>query len=211
MRLVPSALSLLCVSGVSIVAVATSLVPDDAGAASLSAIVEQGGDVVSDPSGNALVAAGTDVTVSIFLVLDPGELASVFEGVFDLTSSGFLETALLTNVEGEWASVAENTSGSQSTWSDLSEPSAGTDGMRLVAQWDVDGSLASAGDPFEVAVGAGTFAGTDLNVDPFFELIDISNPVGETLASVVAVPEPGTTALVALGLVGVGIARSHRR
>ena len=45
--------------------------------------------------------------------------------------SGVLATAVLLAVELEWTSVAENTAGSQSTWSDTSTNQGG---LRLVAQ-----------------------------------------------------------------------------
>jgi len=190
------------------IGVALSFTPASARAATLFGIVEQDGFVISDSSGLAQILPGTSATISIFLFQDMDEFASVFEGVFDLTVNGVIATAILAAVEAEWDSVAQNTVGSesiwQSTWSDLSNP---VGGQRLVAQWAVDATTATLGDLFRIELGVGTFAGTDLPIEPFFEDIPIQNPIGEVLAAVTVVPEPGSFSLVMLGLIGLGVGR----
>jgi hypothetical protein len=78
--------------------------------------------------------------------------------------------------------------------------------------------IAAGGTGRTVAIPGGTFAGSDLHLD--FRILDIDFDTSDTLdfgnISVVeqvpaAVPAPGTTLLVGLGLLASGLARRTRR
>jgi hypothetical protein len=175
-------------------------------AATLEGVVEQGGFEISDGNGVANILPDTTATLSIFLNLDAGEVASLFEGEFTLTLIGVLATPAESAVELEWTGVVANATGS--AWSDTSDNEPG---QRLVAQWLIDATGASEGDFFQADLGFGTFAGRDLTEDPFFELVPIDTSTGSLLARINVVPEPATATLVLLGLAIISAQRSLSR
>ncbi len=144
--------------------------------------------------------------VDIFLDLAPGEVASVFEGRFDLVGNGTVVDTSISNAGGiTWDSSFGNIAGNQVI---LSLTSDNQEGNRLVGTLDLVGL--SLGN-FQLLLGSPTFASFDIDVAPFLENLNISNPDGDLLASVQVVPIPAAFPLFGAALAGLFVFARRRQ
>lgn len=127
------------------------------------------------------INAGESTEIQVWLNLEVGEEASIFEGRFDLVGSGSAVEPVTGSdlVPGgpSWGTSFGGIVGSQAQVS-LTSSNAG--GSRLVATLTVTG----LGGTFQLKLGSGTFVQRDLNVSPFFEDVPLSTPVGTVLVTV---------------------------
>ena len=118
-------------------------------------------------------------TVNIFLDLEAGEQASVFEGRFDLTGLGSVANVSLTPGGPTWDSSFGNIQGDLALVSLTSTSSTG--GSRLVGSLDITGL---APGTFKVVLSSPTLAARDINVSPFLQDVPITTATGTVLVSV---------------------------
>ena len=189
----------------ALVLVLVSLVCPAADAATIEADVEMDGMVISDVSGFASIDAGDTAVVAVYLLLEPGELASTFEAGFDLSGAdgmdvevdlGRVDPGLAPLGVGTWTSTEANIVGDQVRVSLLREEQGGES---LVADIVVT-ALVEPG-LFEVVLADREATG-DLDDPPFFVVVPIGTLPGAVLATI-AVPEPGTSALGAAALLAL--------
>jgi hypothetical protein len=117
-------------------------------------------------------------TVNIFLDLEAGEQASVFEGRFGLTGLGAVANASFTPGGPTWDSSIGSI---QDTLATVSLTSSNTGGRRLVGSLDI---TALALGTFEVVLSSPTLASRDTDVPPFFEEVPIHTATGTVLVDV---------------------------
>ncbi|MEO0971751.1 MAG: hypothetical protein AAFX85_01555 [Pseudomonadota bacterium] len=150
------------------------------------------------------VAPGDSAEVTVSLELDAAEVASVFEGRFDLLGLGGIANASLTPGGPTWNNVAGNINNGQAIVSLTSGNAAGT---RLVATLQVTGVNPGT---FDVLLASPTFAAFDIPSPPFTQDVPISNSPGELLARVVvaeSVPIPPLAVVLLAGLLLGAVAR----
>lgn len=140
---------------------------------------------------------GQTTSLEIVLELDAGEVASVFEGRFNLGGLGSVANASLTAGGPTWSSSVGNISGTQAIVSLTSDNQGGN---RLGATLGVTGLALGV---FEVSLGSPTFASFDIDDPPFLQELDITNTTGEVLTSVNVVPLPSALVLLGSGLFGI--------
>ena len=130
----------------------------------------------------------------IYLNLDgpPSEVASVFEGTFQVVLSGFVWDGFTTPTLG-WGPCESGTTSSSVT---VSCTSGNAGGERLVGSFNFTRTGSDPSDFFSVVWDTG-FAAKDLDEAPFIMDVPISTAQGTVL---VRVPEPGTAVLLVLGL-----------
>ena len=152
------------------------------------------------------IQVGETTSVALALSLEAGEVASVFEGRFDLLGLGLVADANLVAGGPTWTSSFGNISGSSQAILSLTSDNQGGD--RLVGSLQVTGVHPGI---FEVALGDPTFAASDITTPPFLEDVNITNPIGEVLGSVQVVPIPAAVWLFGSGLLGlIGIAKRKK-
>jgi hypothetical protein len=162
-------------------------------AASLFAIVEGNGVEISDEEGFAEIPLEGSATISVFLRLEPEELASTFDAGFALVTLDAIDAVVdLGRVDPGLAPFEFG------TWSDASA-SIDEDEVRVALVRDNLGGeslvaeivVTSTGAPglFELILGDRE-ASFDLAESPFFELVPIDTGIGTPLATIL-VPEPG--------------------
>ncbi len=145
-------------------------------------------------------------SVDIYLDLEPGEDASVFQAQLDYVASGFDVDLDLSRVNpgmdpfgvGTWPNSEGRLTSDQGLVS-LTSDNAG--GERLVAQFLLQRN--GVGDFFTVSLSDGAIVARD--VPGGLTDVPLLTQPGTRLAEVV--PEPGTSALLALGLSGLAALR----
>lgn len=182
-------------------------------AAAIEADVEQDDQIISDALGFAFIGEGETATVAVYLLLDPGELASAFEAGFDLSGAEAMQVEVdLSRVDpglaplgvGTWTDTEANIVGDQVRVSLLRDNLGGDS---LVA----DIVVTSIGGPglFEVLLADREATG-DLDDPPFFQVVPIGTASGTVLATI-EVPEPDAMALAVVALlVASALARVAR-
>ena len=127
---------------------------------------------------NTPLLVNATTTVNIFLDLEAGEQASVFEGRFDLTGLGSVANASFTPGGPTWDSAFGSIQGDLAT---VSLTSGNTGGSRLVGSLDITGL---APGTFKVVLSSPTLAARDINVSPFLQDVPITTATGTVLVSV---------------------------
>lgn len=155
--------------------------------------------------GNDTIGIGQSTMVDISLDLAAGEVASVFEGRFDLIGLGTVADASLAPGGSSWSSSFGNITGNQAIVS-LTSDNIGSN--RLVGSMEVTGLSYGT---FEVRLGDPTFASFDTQTAPFLEPVNILMTDGDLLASVRVVPLPATLPLFGSALVGLAFGATRRR
>jgi len=128
---------------------------------------------------NNPVLVNATTTVNIFLDLEAGEQASVFEGTFVLEGLGSVANASLTPGGSTWDSSFGSIQGNLATVSLTSTSNTG--GRRLVGSLDITALAAGA---FKLVLSSPTLAARDTDVPPFFEDVPITTATGTVLVSV---------------------------
>ncbi|MEM7315189.1 MAG: hypothetical protein AAF497_18765 [Planctomycetota bacterium] len=147
-----------------------------------------------------VVALGETFTIDLFLNLEQGERASVFEGRFQMTGQNTVDIILLSEGGPSWDSSFGSLSNDSVNLSLASNNSPLT--SRLLARLEL--SAANAGD-FQLQFDQRTFASFDISEFPFIEDLPLANSPGEVLASVQTIPLPasGWAALSAFALLSL--------
>lgn len=163
----------------------------------------------------AFVSAQTSATVLnpaetaqvlLFLNHQPGEVSSVFEGVFDLEGLGTVANATLTEGGPTWPNRFGNILSDRALLS-LTSNNDGTV-SRLIATLDV---TAQTPGFFNVRYSADSFAAFDIAVSPFVQDLPITNTDAELLAQIQVVPIPPALLLFASALGGFSLISRRRR
>ncbi len=163
---------------------------------------------ISATANQETINAGESAQISLFLNLDPSEVASVFEGNFSLNGlvgSGGTFTASVVAGGPTWTSVAGNLDGDKARYSLTSNNNG--DSSRLLGTINISTGAYAASSVFEVTFDDTTFAAFDTDISPFFEDLRLNNINGEilTTVSVSAVPLPTAFYLFLSGLSGLGL------
>ena len=146
--------------------------------------------VMAEPTSQT-VGLGGSTTISVNLVLDPVEAASLLELTLDLTGGGTIVTTAVLTPCGGWEGLRDGTiSDVQATVSCTSQAQDQV-GTVLSAELSVTGLALGS---FQVLLGADSFAQRDTDTPPFVEDVPLSPSAG-TLLATVTVPEPGTALL----------------
>jgi len=151
---------------------------------------------ISAFTNDSIIGVGSVASVEIRLQLDALELASIFEGHFDLVGLG---TAVSVSVDSEgfgntWSTQFGSVTESQLV---LSLTSSNRDDHILLGTIDVIGLTPGF---FDLVLAPGTLLQRDTDTLPFFEDVAFDAVPGTTLVSIQVIPEPSTGLLVALGL-----------
>ncbi len=161
--------------------------------------------MISGYAENDVIGIGETTTVNITLELAPGEVASVFEGRFDLVGLGSVADANFTPGGTSWSSGFGNIVGTEAIAS-LTSDNIGDN--RLIGSFDVTGVSVGA---FDILLGSPTIASFDTATAPYLESLDITTDSGSSLASVQVVPLPATLPLFGSALVGLAFGTTRRR
>jgi len=146
-------------------------------------------NITASPSASE-VGVGDAFQIDLFLELESGEEASVFEAAFELGGLGVVAgNEDLTPGGPGWDGAAGDVTGTEAF---VSAFSSNQGGSRLVGSLSLE---ALAPGVLQVVLGPFPLVQKDLAEDPFVEDVPLSTAVGATLASV-TVPEPGGAALV---------------
>jgi hypothetical protein len=155
------------------------------------------------------VLVGQSAWIDVYLTPEPSEEASLFEGDFALSGVGHTASIQLdlAAIGEDWPNVSGSIGADDHARVSLTAL-GNRPGEQLVASIDL--TTSSAGS-FSVFLAAGTFAGFDIAIPPYIELLDLTTPIGSELAriEILSLPEPGTRLLMLLGVGLLG--RTHRR
>lgn len=159
---------------------------------------------------NSIIALGSVATLEVRLQLDVSEVASIFEGKFDLVGLGSIGSVAIDPLGfgTTWESAFGGIPGSQLL---LSLTSSNRNDHVLLATIEITGLAPGI---FELRLAPGTFLQRDTNTSPFFEDVPLGPAPGTTLASiqvVAGIPEPATVFLMSLGLASLGLLRRRSR
>jgi hypothetical protein len=155
-------------------------------------------DVSASAMSNS-IGVGESTEIEVRLDLGAGELASIFEGRFDLVGSGsVIEDVVPLDLTAGGPTWGASAGGIVGTQAQVSMTSSNAGGSRLVATLTIVGMAAGT---FQVELGSGSFAQRDLDVSPFFEDVALTTPTGSVLVTVTVTggPQP----VPALGRVGL--------
>ncbi len=157
---------------------------------------------VSAQVSSATIRPNETSQIKLFLNLDPGETASVFEGVFDLPGLNNIVDVSSTFGGPSWPNKFGNITSNRfflSLTSDNDNSSS-----RQVAVLDI---LAKKTGVFEVIFDDSSFASFDINVSPFLQDLALNNKKGEALARISVVPVPPALVLLFTALGGLSVFR----
>lgn len=159
--------------------------------------------IVAVPS-RQFVGLGDSFTIDLFLDLEPGEEASVFEGRFELDGLGsVLSVDSVTAGGATWDSAFHTLIGSALAISALS---SNTGGSRLVASLGV---TAIGGGTFRVLTDEGSFAQRDIPEFPFLEDVPIDTAPGTEISRISTTPVPALPSWGGLGVAALFLAASR--
>lgn len=135
---------------------------------------------ISATANEDTIAVGQSTTVEVFLALEPGEEASLFEGHIELAGTGSVASAVLAPGGPSWGSSLGNLQANQATVSLTSNNAGGT---RLVASLAITGVAAGT---FDVVLGSpAPQAAFDIANPPYLQSLAIDTDSGTLLASVI--------------------------
>lgn len=134
---------------------------------------------ISATAADTSIGIGDTTTVEVFLDLQGGEEASLFEGHFDLGGLGSIASVVLTPGGLSWGSSEGNVHNSQAI---VSLTSANAGGSRQVATLQVTGIALGT---LDISLGTpAALSAFDIPAPPFLQSLTIDTAIGTTLASV---------------------------
>jgi hypothetical protein len=152
---------------------------------------------VTAESTAAMIAPGGSATVSVNLVLDAAEAASLHELTLDLTGVGTAVTSVVLTPCGGWEGLQDGTLSSVQATLSCTAAAQNQIGTLLSAELTVTGLAPGS---WEVRLGAGSFAQRDTDTAPFVEDVPLSPAPGMLLATL-TVPEPNQLLSLAAGCI----------
>ena len=161
--------------------------------------------LVSAQSSANILNTTESAQISLFLDLEKGETASVFEGVFRLSGHGSIANTILTTGGPSWANNFGNIVNDEILLSLTSNNIGGP--SRQIAILDVQ---ALSPGTYELIYDDLSFASFDTNVSPFFQDLPLTNVDGEVLARITVVPIPAAMILYMSALSGLAVFRRRK-
>jgi len=158
--------------------------------------------LVSAQSSANILRPTESATISLFLELDRGETASVFEGVFSLSGHGSVASTTLTSGGPTWENSFGNILNNEILLSLTSNNIAGP--SRQIATLDIQ---ALTPGTYDLIFNDLSFAAFDTNVSPFFQDLPLPNVNGEVLTRITVVPVPAALVLFISALGGLSVLR----